>query len=452
MRKTKKINKYEASDCLQIFNEKKEILTDPNDEFLMNIMNSSKSVSCFTFDKSNKEKEAEPVVYYDYYSREWKAGRYIGNVEWQNGKTQYSISISPRFGKGILMDMFAEIFNLKFTQGCSEFGGSSSFYIKILICYIWQQKLSSSIRHGLPRKKESKINRGYEVKGHLLVKPSVFSYNKNKTIISKSFEQTYDKTIIAIINQAYKILKNDYAFDDFSKILPRNSTKAIRNIENIAHSFDRTNVTEKDYQSISYHPIYQAYKDLVDFSWQIIKLKTGAQIKTSSLNVSGFLIDMAEVWECYLRSIIERRLSLSGWKLINSTFTVYNKMFYKRKIIPDIVLEKDGNFCVFDAKYKKMEYRGIDVDREDFFQIHTYISYMQSRGHVLVSGLLYPVESESKDVKTDSLLFENDSTCRFIVDGPYINNDNNSENIVNADFLAKLESIVKEMEKRYNGF
>src|SRR5699024_9217972 len=147
----------------------------------------------------------------------------------------------------------------------------------------------------------------------------------------------------------------------------------------------------------------------------------------------------------------ERKLSLSGWKLINSTFTVYNKMFYKRKIIPDIVLEKDGNFCVFDAKYKKMKYRGIDVDREDFFQIHTYISYLQSRGHVLVSGLLYPVESESKDVKTDSLLFENDSTCRFLVDGPYINKGNNPKNIVNADFLGKLESIVKEMEKRYNG-
>ena len=35
-------------------------------------------------------------------------------------------------------------------------------------------------------------------------------------------------------------------------------------------------------------------------------------------------------------------------------------MFYKRKIIPDIVLEKDGKYCVFDAKYKTMQYRETD--------------------------------------------------------------------------------------------
>ena len=113
MGKNKSSIKYTASDCSKISNEKEEILTDPNDEFLMNIMNSSESVSCFTFDKSNKEKESEPVVYFDYYSREWKAGRYIGDVEWQNGKSKYYLSISPRFGREILMDMFAEIFNLK---------------------------------------------------------------------------------------------------------------------------------------------------------------------------------------------------------------------------------------------------------------------------------------------------------------------------------------------------
>ena len=141
-------------------------------------------------------------------------------------------------------------------------------------------------------------------------------------------------------------------------------------------------------------------------------------------NVSGYLIDMAEVWECYIRSVVQKQLREFGWKLIDSTFTVYETLFYQRKIIPDIVLEKDGTFCVFDAKYKKMMYRGIDVDRADFFQIHTYISYMQHLGTVKFAGLLYPVEKDFGLLNTSTSLYNLRDTCKFIADGPVISNDN----------------------------
>ena len=61
----------------------------------------------------------------------------------------------------------------------------------------------------------------------------------------------------------------------------------------------------------------------------------GMDVQNQGSNVSGYLIDMAEVWECYIRSVVQKQLREFGWKLIDSTFTVYETLFYQRKIIPD---------------------------------------------------------------------------------------------------------------------
>ena len=127
----------------------------------------------------------------------------------------------------------------------------------------------------------------------------------------------------------------------------------ISDIERIGHNIKSFRITEKDYQSINYRPIYQSFKDLVDFSWQIINSSMGMNAQNQGSKVSGYLIDMAEVWECYIRSLVQKQLKVFGWKLIDSTFIAYETLFYQRRLIPDIVLEKDGAFCVFDAKIQE---------------------------------------------------------------------------------------------------
>jgi len=86
---------------------------------------------------------------------------------------------------------------------------------------------------------------------------------------------------------------------------------------------------------------------------------------------------------------------------------------------------KDNNVLVFDTKYKKMLMRGKnqngagDVDRNDFFQINTYMSYYQNHSNkynVKIGGLLYPMDSFEKDICHSQTWFENVNT-KFIVDG-----------------------------------
>lgn len=413
---------YTACDCLFVSKNGKPA-TDPNDEFLSYVRNTSKSIYCFSVSKHERDIESEPVVFFDYEARQWRAGRYIGNVEYHIGRKKYSLTIKPRFDENILLEMFGEIFNLNLSGGKSSLKSNrSSLYIKMLVSFIWSQKLAEANRHGLPRNRTTINTQGYSVKGKLMIKPSIFSYGRNRTIISQSHEMTYDEKVIAIVSSAYNVLKKDYAFEQLS--LSPNIKNMISDIEMIGHNIKSLRITEKDYQSITYQPIYQSFKDLVDFSWQIINSSMGMEAQNQGSNVSGYLIDMAEVWECYIRSVVQKQLREFGWKLIDSTFTVYETLFYQRKIIPDIVLEKDGTFCVFDAKYKKMMYRGIDVDRADFFQIHTYISYMQHLGTVKFAGLLYPVEKDFGLLNTSTSLYNLRDTCKFIADGPVISNDN----------------------------
>ena len=413
---------YTACDCSFVSkNGKPE--TDSNDKFLLKVRNTSKSIYCFSVSKHERDKESEPVVFFDYEAGQWRSGRYIGNVEWNNGRERYSLTIEPRFGENILLEMFGEIFNLKLSGGKSSLKSNrSSLYIKMLVSFIWSQKLVEANRHGLPRNRTTINTRGYSVKGKLMIKPSIFSYVRNRTIISQSHEMTYDEKVVTIVSLAYNVLKKDYAFEQLS--LSPNIKNMISDIERIGHNIKSFRITEKDYQSINYRPIYQSFKDLVDFSWQIINSSMGMNAQNQGSKVSGYLIDMAEVWECYIRSLVQKQLKVFGWKLIDSTFIAYETLFYQRRLIPDIVLEKDGAFCVFDAKYKKMMYRGIDVDREDFFQIHTYISYMQHLGTVKFAGLLYPVEKDFGLINTSTSLYNLRDTCKFIADGPIISKEN----------------------------
>lgn len=373
------------------------------------------------FNISAKQKSDEPLITYNYLDKRWYAGRYIGNVSFTYGKTDYCIHVKPRFGDTVLLQMFEELFNIKFASGNTPFKtADNAYYLKLLISFIWLQKLANANRHGLPRIKCLVTNESFAVKGRLLLRPSIAPMHKTGKVVSVRKEQVFDPVVIKLLYQAYCILTKDYQLGLLK--IPANALDAIQNIEN-QNSGNRF-VSQYEYQSIKYHPIYQNYKDVVDFSWQIIQSQPGYSNKNTKTNVSGFFLDMAEIWESYVRAIVKKHYHAQGWQIAESQYTVYSERFYGRKIIPDIVLKKGDDYCVFDAKYKDMQYRPgfTDVDRGDFFQIHTYISYLQTKGHVLLGGLLYPATANHGTVEiTPTQLYGNNySTTNFVVDGPEV--------------------------------
>lgn len=373
-----------------------------------------------------KEEDDAPVISYDYKRKKWLTGRYIGSAQITSGDRKIELNIEPRFGRKVLYQMLAEIFeirNIRFSPDARSVknGGDELFYLKILVSFLWLNMLAKSNRHGLPRINSKQRQQSSRLKGRLLIGPSLVPLYTAETLVSETRFKQYDQIIIRLLYQAYMILKRDYGLGTLN--MPPNAQEAIQHIA--THINDTNPISEQAYRNIRYQPIYANYQTIVDFSWQIIKGKYRINRDEGQDNqMMGFFLDMAEIWECYLQKMLVKHLSQEGWRLHENEFTVYSSLFFRRKLIPDIVLKRDDSYLVFDAKWKRMLYSNYDVDRSDFFQIHTYISHLQTIGRVKAGGLIYPAGYQDVGGRSGSYspsLFNMplDSTA-FMVGGPYI--------------------------------
>jgi 5-methylcytosine-specific restriction endonuclease McrBC regulatory subunit McrC len=135
----------------------------------------------------------------------------------------------------------------------------------------------------------------------------------------------------------------------------------------------------------------------------------------------SFIIDIAEIWELYLKTLLKRRLSTEGWTIREDRINTYQGKYYLRQPIPGIVLRKNKDVMAWDAKYKRMLGTKDDYDRTDYFQIHTYMHYYQQRKNTIACGLLYPIsvpkyfENRSK-FKSTSLFESGSSKTQFVAD------------------------------------
>jgi hypothetical protein len=166
---------------------------------------------------------------------------------------------------------------------------------------------------------------------------------------------------------------------------------------------------------------------------------------------------MAEVWEQYLRNRLSRELAKYGWQLFDNILSTYEETFFTRKIIPDLIFKKGNNLAVWDAKYKRMTGQKIDLDREDFFQIHTYIQYFLLNKvqpyNVICGGLFYPL-SDNKLVDdnssgfvgytSDNLLTSEGPKTKFVVDGIKVWDGMGKAEFENetGEFLKRIKSYL----------
>lgn len=352
--------------------------------------------NCFTnknvFKISNTVKENElPLLTFDYKLNKWRAGRFIGKLYFKYQEKNYCFEVIPRFGNAAIMHLLEEIFNIKLAQSNASSKLDNKVQnelIKKLISIIWVKQLSKANVHGLPKNKITREHKGLTVKGRIDVRKSILPLYNESLIISKQIEKQIDSVIVTILNQAYKILCKKY-------FLSQNMlTDSVKEVINSATGYNQNTITKTQYENIKYGSMYANYKSIVDFSWQIIQRKKNTIVQEQNKDTNDALfLDMAEIWENYLMSILKKRYAIEGWKVYSQKFNIYKQQKYKRGLIPDIIIEKDDNVVIFDAKYKNMAAHRNDYDRPDFFQIHTYGSFMESQNKKIIGlGLLYPLQ------------------------------------------------------------
>lgn len=393
------------------------------------------------FHFSDKERESEPV--FTYYNNQWWVNRYVGEISFSFQEQEYLIIVKPRFGELFLFELLEVIFNFKFANSDHSLGkfNRSDDYIKRIIAKIWLTKLTQANKYGLPRANRKKIFSGAQIKGRLNVRDSILPYKNGKVLLSSRYEKIINPDIASVLYETYKKLSKSYGLPQVNK-LPKNAIQIIHHLE-LTHK--KSQIHKTHYNTSKLPKIYQSYKEVIDLSVSILSNKT---LNNKASNKSGysFFLDMAEIWEMYLLKLFQDRFSTEGWKVTSETIQAYKGSFYARKLIPDIVLRKGREIAVFDAKYKLMRGHYLDVDRPDFFQIHTYKAYYNKDAELIVSGLIYPiVNNEMYKQPVESIL---NKTTKFLISGISFDKQDNTEyNVIDfkrnsQEFLDKIQDLV----------
>ena len=377
--------------------------------------------------------------YIGYYAQ---TGNYVGKFNW-NG---VEIDIKSRFSDSFLKRMLNFVNNIFLDD--LELGGKQSKnldFSKYIIYYLFVQSLKKASLIGFPKSYKTIKNHDIVLKGSVDINNFIKKEIPFKGKVSSKYKKLLEvQEIIDILNKTVSIIGKD------SKEL----VKSINNIKNhLKQNKSNQKITFKTFNDAKnskalHNPMFKEYKKVLGYAQLIIKNKNLEESNKKEEKYYGFLINIAELFEIYITKLLQRRFP--DWQVESPKIELHERMFYQRKIIPDIVMSKDNYVMVFDTKYKKMKFRGKknnnywDLDRNDFFQINTYMSYYNNKGkNIIAGGLLYPIEAKynEEECLDNWFSFDNKNT-KFIVDGIDLS-DLEQKGIIEREneFLERIQNL-----------
>lgn len=398
-----------------------------------------------SFLPDSKEKEDEFIIS----TKKQNDGLYVqtGNFIGSFSHNGIDIEINSRFSNKFLERMlnFAnDIYVDDVSLGKSI--DAKKNLSRIVIYYLFIQALERAFLLGLPKEYKDKSYHEAKVMGKVdmakFIKKDVPFAGK---ISSINRERQDIGDIVLLLHKALKIVQKE------SKELIKPVINTLSYLNEIkGPRLVTPNVIHNALNSKALHnPIYAPYKKVLEYAKLIIE-NEDAGTKSNGKQNLGFLVDVADLFEIYIRKLLQKEFK--DWSVTSPKIELYKDKFFARKIIPDIVMSNGDKVLVFDTKYKRMNMQGKDqyglgdVDRNDFFQINTYMSYYQNQGkNVIAGGLLYPMNKFSIDRCHSHSWFENLNT-KFIVDGIELTNLNEPSiddiKIKENEFISRIKECI----------
>ncbi len=424
--KPKEIRFAYSEESKYSFTKKKEDI-----DFSIKFYDYKKKINnCFSIIDKKSKKDNDLIISVSNYTKdnknifEAKTGNYIGKFVWglPNSKKNVKIDIKSRFPDLFLKRML-NFANDVFLDDINLFDAKSNDkenidYSKFIIYYMFIQKLEKAFLLGLPKTYKSINHHDMKIKGKIDINKFIrFDIPFKGKISSVSREL---REIQEIIDSLYKAIDIIDKSDLIGKKISHIKTHLKQNKSN--NNITKETIAKAMKSKALQNPIFSSYNKVLEYAKIIIEGGNLKEKKDEKDKTFGFLVNVAELFEIYIYKLIQN--SFPDWEVSHEPkLESYSDLFYQRKMYPDIVMEKDNNILVFDAKYKKMLMResgnnGGDIDRNDFFQINTYMSYYKNEGKkVLAGGLLYPIEGEFNKNEYHSNDWLGNNETKFIIDG-----------------------------------
>jgi 5-methylcytosine-specific restriction endonuclease McrBC regulatory subunit McrC len=303
-----------------------------------------------------------------------------GNVIGFIGNGEYGINISSRFGDNFLKYIIASADGFLELEDLGGISNRNSF--EWLVLYLWKIKLKKAIRLGIPKAYVTKTEDLTKVRGNI----DAINYFQNGHT-GKYRCQYREHSYSTLGNQLITTVFRKYKHHSFLKdeILLRNSFETA--VQGAKPSYLEL-LSTPHYNN----PYYNSYNDIIDLSKKLLKEEMADFGALSELN--AYLFDVSMLFEYFVRKTL-------------SSFDLHDKFdnrhqiptastSYSRKLEPDITFEHNNKLYVYDVKYKSFDFR-YGVNREDLFQLHTYIGQYGNMGGIGGCGFIYPLKEELWD-------------------------------------------------------
>jgi len=353
---------------------------------------------------SGDRDEDEPIVYCAW-DGTWWAGRYVGSISFEG----HSLTIEPRFGLATLRNWLFEATSVVLTDAPGKLREDESF-IAQLLASVWAHGLIEAARHGLPALRREVATKGATVRGRLDVPASLrLIATGGGQVVSIRSERSLDHAASDAIVAAYEVLRRWLGVLD-EKWLPTRAKELLPHLMAVTGARPRV-PTKAELDRIRYTPITAGFAPIAELSRQIANRNGLAADIDASGEAKGVLLDVAELWEMYVLSILRKaaapltvthgtRDKAATKKMLHSDVTGQGL----GTLIPDATLYSGAEVLgVADAKYKSLHPSASAPNgpqREDLYQMAAYFGRFRHSTRNDVCGLLVYPHDPSKPTET----------------------------------------------------
>jgi 5-methylcytosine-specific restriction enzyme subunit McrC len=302
-------------------------------------------------------------------------GNLVGYVK----RGDYSLKISSRFGDSFLKYIIADADGFLEME---DYGGDENGDYEWLLVYLWLIKLKRAYRLGLPKSYVTKTETMPKVRGR--IHPVEYSLHADRAAYKCTYrEHSYCNPATILIAETFRKLKNHPFVSE---------ANAISHVFAVAsegkRSDRRTLLNTPDFKN----PFYSDYNSLIDLSKKILRNES-ADVGERSDN-SAFFFDVSMLFEYFIRKLLKRtgalfhpkkdpRFKIPAGRKGNALYSLQ----------PDLFFAIADRMHLFDVKYKSYNFIN-GVDREDLFQLHTYLGQCANHHEIASCGLIYPLSEE----------------------------------------------------------
>ena len=357
---------------------------------------------------SGDRDEDEPVVYCAW-DGTWWAGRYVGSISFEG----HSLTIEPRFGLATLRSWLFEATSVVLTDAPGKLREDESF-IAQLLASVWAHGFVDAARHGLPALRRDVATKGPTLRGRLDVASSLRMIAAGSgQVVSIRSERSLDHAASDAIVAAYQVLRRWLGVPD-DQWMPARAKELIPHLLAVTGARPRV-PTKAELDRIRYTPITAGFAPIAELSRQIANRRGLATDIEKDGETKGVLLDVAELWEMYVLSVLRKAASplsvthgtrekLATKKLLHSDVTDPGM----GTLIPDAILHSGSMIKgVVDAKYKALHPSSSSPNgpqRDDLYQMAAYLGRFQAPAGIMTWGVLaYPFDPSKTGVPAAEL-------------------------------------------------